>query len=44
MIDYNECRPHESLDNKTPMEYRQKEGMLIVQKGKVTICRIDCQG
>ena len=24
MIDYNECRPHESLDNMTPMEYRQK--------------------
>lgn len=24
MMDYNECRPHESLDNMTPMEYRQK--------------------
>ena len=24
MIDYNECRPHESLDNMTPMEYSQK--------------------
>ena len=24
MIDYNECRPHESQDNMTPMEYRQK--------------------
>lgn len=24
MIDYNECRPHESLDDMTPMEYRQK--------------------
>jgi putative transposase len=25
MTDYNECRPHESLDNMTPMEYRQKK-------------------
>ena len=24
MINYNECRPHESLDNMTPMEYCQK--------------------
>ena len=25
MTDYNECRPHESLDNMTPMEYREKK-------------------
>ena len=25
MADYNECRPHESLDNMTPMEYREKK-------------------
>ena len=25
MPDYNECRPYESLDNMTPMEYRAKE-------------------
>ena len=25
MTDYNECRPHKSLDNMTPMEYREKK-------------------
>lgn len=25
MTDYNECRPHESLDNVTPMEYRERK-------------------
>lgn len=25
MTDHNECRPHESLDNMTPMEYREKK-------------------
>jgi putative transposase len=25
MTDYNECPPHESLDNMTPMEYREKK-------------------
>ena len=25
LTDYNECRPHKSLDNMTPMEYREKK-------------------
>ena len=37
MTDYNECRPHESLDNMTQMEYREKKKIGYPKKGKLTI-------